>query len=353
MRRSHSRWLVVGSLAVGSLACALAVAQDDPARQAYQEAAEAAKDAPLEEAIALFQRVIQEFPGTNFAGNAMLAQTERYIAAQMPDEALENAERTLAEYGQVWIGGRALVQKVRVVLHMLRRPQEALDLLIEAVPEYERQLTAFDRSLLTLHEYDARFRLGDRAGALDTLAQGALYYPQVLLQRGFFSRYIPALQAAGMSREALSAAKGAFACCAFSEAEIKSATDALIKSWAALGELEKASAFLAAQEDPEKGNPLDQVPWPRINEDDKQFMLENTAGNVLAQIQVLLYCGDCDEALNQATAGLGDAKEAKQIADCIERIARCLKGKDLNLARANAFLDYAKSGEGQNPLGDL
>jgi hypothetical protein len=172
----------------------------------------------------------------------------------------------------------------------------------------------------------------------------------LLLQWEFHRRYIPGLQAAGMQREALSAAKGAFACCAFREAEIGNATETLVKAWVAVGELQKAGEFLAAQEDPTRPNPLDEVPWPRIDADDKQFMLENVAGNVPAQVQLLLYCGDCDEALNLATASLADAKDPKQIADCIERVARGLKGKDLNLVRANAFLDYVRTGEGKNPL---
>jgi hypothetical protein len=351
--RERGCWFLPWLLLAGFLGCSSAGAQDDPAHQAYLKAVEAAKEAPVEEAVALFEEVIREFPASSFAGHSMLAQTERYIAANMPDEALANAERALAEHARAYITGRAFTQKVRVLLYMLRRPQEALDFIIDGAPEYDNLLLPADYAELALYEYDARFRLGDRAGALDALAQGALYHPQLLLRWGFFSRYAPALRAAGMRREALSAAKGAFACCAFNEAEIKSAADGLIKSWVALGELGRAGEFLVAQEDPAKPNPLQEVPWPGVPDDDKEFMLVNTAGNVPAQIQVLLYCGDCDEALTLATAGVGDAKDAKQITGCIEQIARCLKAKDLNLTRANAFLEYVKEGEGNNPLRDM
>ncbi len=352
MRRAVPWISIPGVIVASAIIQARVYAQEDPARQAYLEAVEAAKDAPVEQAIALYQQVIDEFPGTNFAANAMIAQTGQYIAGNMPDEALANAERALAEYGDTRIAGQAITQKSHVLLHMMRRPREALEFLIDVVPQYEHLFYPFNYTQITLHEYDAQFRLGERAGALDSLAQGALHHPQLLNGLEFFRRYIPALLAAGMQQEALSAAKAHFACCAFNETEIKHAADKVVKCWMGLGELEKAGQFLAAQEDPAAENPLADVAWPQIGEENLEFMLDNVAGDVSAQIALLLYAGDCDEAFNLATAGLADAKEAAAIAAWIERIARCLKGQDLSIARANAFLKYIKAGEGENPLRD-
>jgi len=352
VRRAVPWVSILSGIVASPIIWAPACAQENLARQAYLEAVEAAKDAPADQAIGIFQKVIDEFPGTDYAANALIAQTGQYIVSNMPDEALANAERALAEYGHTRIAGQAITQKSHVLLHMMGRPREALEFLIDVVPQYEHLFYPFNYTQTTLHEYDAQFRLGERAGALDSLAEGALHHPQLLNGLEFFRRYTPALLAAGMQQEALSAAKAHFACCAFNETEIKHAADAVVKCWMGLGEVEKAGQFLAAQEDPGAENPLTDVAWPQIGDEDRDFMLENVAGDVPAQIALLLYVGDCDEALNLATAGLADAREAADTAAWIERIARCLKGQDLSIARANAFLKYLKDGEGENPLRD-
>jgi hypothetical protein len=304
----------------------------------------------MPEGLAALQAVVDQFPGTVYAGQATLDMGGVYIRNSLPEKALANAEAALEQYGHTCLAGQAVRRKTWLLLDMLHKPQEALDFLLEAVLQYGEQFLPLDDLWVPLYEYDARHRLGDDPGALNALAQGALAYPQVLDGPGFFQRYLPALRAVGMREDCLSAAKGAFACCAFKENEIKLASDALVKAWIAGGDFGKASQFLSAQNDLAIENPLTRVPWPSISLDDKAAMLATAQGDRKVQVAILLYVGDSDGALKLAQAGLAEAQDPEQIAEWVERLARCLKGKDLNLVRGNALLRYAKTGQGENPL---
>jgi len=46
----------------------------------------------------------------------------------------------------------------------------------------------------------------------------------------------------------------------------------------------------------------------------------------------------------------GNSKDKFKMAQSLTDVARCFKAKDLNLLRANRFLEYQKTGQGENPL---
>ena len=213
---------------------------------ALAAAAQTALTAPMAEGLAALQAVIDQYPNSVYAGQATLEQGGVYIRNNLPEQSLAGAEAVLEEYGHTVLAGQAFRRKMFLLLDMLHKPQEALDFLLEAVPQYGEQFLPYDNLWVPLYEYDARRRTGDDRGALDALARGALTYPQVLDSPDFFQRYLPALRAAGMRDEALSAAKGAFACCAFTPADVKLASDSLVKAWIAGGDFGKAREFLTA-----------------------------------------------------------------------------------------------------------
>lgn len=348
MRSSLSAYPLPCLLA--ALVAAAGLGAQPGADQALASAAKTAYEAPMAEGLAALQAVVDQYPGSVHAGQAILEMGGVYIRNNLPNESLAGAEAVLEEYGHTYLAGQAFRRKMFLLLDMLHRPQEALDFLLEAVPQYGEQFLAYDNLWVPLYEYDARHRLGDDAAALDALARGALSYPQVLDAPEFFARYLPALRANGLQEDALSGAKGAFACCAFKEADIKQAADSLVKSWIAGGDLGMASQFLSAQTDPQVANPLADVPWPKITADDREAMLATAQGDRKTQVAILLYVGDADAALPLAQAGLSETQDPQQMAEWVERLARCLKAKDLSLARGNALLRYAKTGEGENPL---
>jgi len=46
----------------------------------------------------------------------------------------------------------------------------------------------------------------------------------------------------------------------------------------------------------------------------------------------------------------GNSKDKFKMTQSLTDVARCFKAKDLNLLRANRFLEYQKTGQGENPL---
>ena len=313
------------------------------------------KGASLEEIIKIYQEdVINKFPGSLYAGQALLNIGSEYLKRGKHDKALELTEQALKEYGNTYLASQAVRRKFAILLYGLDKPQEALDFLDEAMPQYGNRIPSRDKFWLPVYRYDAHKKLGDQKAALEVLQKAIVSTPEVLDSWEFHRRYIIALRSAGKRREVQAAAKGAYACCKFAEADITKMADLVVKSFVTAAEVFKANQFLAAQEDPEKKNPLQDVPWPKIaNEEDWKALLDNCHNNEHLWIVALLYFGDYDQALEMATARLGEAGSADTIAACIGDIARCFKAKDLNLVRANQFIKYAKEGEGENPLLDF
>jgi len=197
-------------------------------------------------------------------------------------------------------------------------------------------------------------KLGDKDAALKVLQDAILATPEVLDSWEFHQRYIPALQAAGQRPQMQSAAKGAYACCKFADAEVERVAGLVVKSFVGSADVVKANQFLAAQEDAAAKNPLLEVAWPEPpTEEQWKALWESCHKDEHLWVVALLYFGRYDQGLEVATLRLSSAGDAEKIAACIDDIARCFKAKDLSLVRANKFVDYAKTGEGANPLLDF
>ena len=346
------------SCAVALIACctlAAHAADIPPGQAALFAAAEKAKEATLEEAVKIYQQdVIEKFPGSVYAGQALLNTAGLYSKHKQHDKALEVCDRTLREYGGTYLIGQAIRKKLGLLIYGLDRPQDAIEFLDKEVTNYQGRLNPTDREWMPLYKFDACKALGDHEAALEVLQKAIVTAPEVLDSWEFHRRYVTALRAVGKRREVQSAAKGAYACCKPAEADVKKVSDLVVKSFVTAAEVFKANQFVAAQEDPENDNPLKDVPWPKIaNEEDWELLLDNCRKNQHLWIVALLYFGDYDQALDMATARLAEAGDAARMAACIDDIARCFKGKDLNLARANQFIKHAKEGKGENPLLDF
>jgi len=342
---------------IAVVCCSLAAyAGDRPAGQlALFAAQEKAKGAPLDEVVRIYQEdVIAAFPGSLYAGQALLNIGSAYMEHKQPKRALELTEQALREYGHTYLASQAVRRKFAITLYSLHKPQEALDFLDEAMPQYAKQLPSRDLHWFAAYRYDAHKALGSKEQALKALEDAIITTPQVLDSWEFFRRYIPALQAAGKRQEAQSAAKGAYACCKFSDTEVKRVADLVVKSFVSVAAVFKANQFVACQEDAEKDNPLKDVPWPKIEAPEKwKQLMVNCRKDLHLQIVALLYYGDYEQAVGFAMVRLGEAKDTNVISACVDDIARCFKAKDLNLVRANQFIEYAKEGKGENPLIDF
>ncbi|PIZ44921.1 MAG: hypothetical protein COY42_13090 [Armatimonadetes bacterium CG_4_10_14_0_8_um_filter_66_14] len=77
------------------------------------------------------------------------------------------------------------------------------------------------------------------------------------------------------------------------------------------------------------------------------------ADNLHARLNAQLALGDYGNAVADAVDEMreaGNSKDKLKMTQSLTDVARCFKAKDLNLLRANRFLEYQKTGQGENPL---
>lgn len=166
-----------------------------------------------------------------------------------------------------------------------------------------------------------------------------------------YKQLIADMLAQGRDDEALSWAKLRFMECRFNEAAITRASDQLMRTWTAVNLNQAAAqAFMEAQKDPAKINPLADVKPPAIDAETRKLMLGASQGaNASAQERVSVYI-----ALSMLGEAMGAARQAlvedAGAAGGAQEVCRVFKATDYNLARANAFVQYFQAGKGTNPL---
>jgi len=164
------------------------------------------------------------------------------------------------------------------------------------------------------------------------------------------------LRQPGHEEEALSYAKLHWMTCDFDSKWIVKATDLLQKAWMAKDlNAAQSTAFLKAQQDKSIPNPLKDVKLPALDAAAIQHELEvtpDTATHIHPRVTLLVLEGKYGDAMLIARRLLLDnpTQNASQAAG---EIARIFKAADLNMVRANAFLQYFKTGQGDNPLEDF
>ena len=152
--------------------------------------------------------------------------------------------------------------------------------------------------------------------------------------------------------EALSWSKLAFQVAPFKEEEINKTMQLLVKGWTTKNLSAAAGQeFVKSLQDPKAPNPLAPVPAPKIDPRlwNEQFAVLNAARTepVEAKITMLIVAGRFREAMLLARRQIVDHPES---ADGSLQAARVFKAADLNLVRANALLEFIKTGQGENPL---
>ena len=88
---------------------------------------------------------------------------------------------------------------------------------------------------------------------------------------------------------------------------------------------------------------------PQVSEEDLAQMLEIGAGDSRLEVCSCLYASKYEQAMSAAQDAMAEA-DADDMLPALNQVARVFKARDLNLVRANEFLNYAKTGEGGNPL---
>jgi len=170
-----------------------------------------------------------------------------------------------------------------------------------------------------------------------------------------FSCVVEHLLADQRDEEALGWAKLRFMTCAFSESAIASATNLLSRVWMARDLAPTtAQAFIDAQKSAAAANPLTAVKLPEVSAEARKAQLVSLAAASQAgsrpahdRISMHIQLGELGAAMAAARRIM--VAQPKSSTGSLE-ICRVFKAADLNVKRANAFLEYIKAGQGVNPL---
>jgi hypothetical protein len=162
----------------------------------------------------------------------------------------------------------------------------------------------------------------------------------------FTQLLVDGLLASGKTDEALGWTKQYFMVCPYREREINLASQLLMRVWTAKYlSPAKVQELAAAQADPTKSNPLKEIKLPQLDKENLQKQLAKASGG--ERVTLLILSGDLGAAMAQAQSLILDKPDSS---DGLLEAARVFKAGDLNLVRANALLEYFKSGQGENPI---
>ncbi len=149
------------------------------------------------------------------------------------------------------------------------------------------------------------------------------------------------------------AAVTAFRLCPFRKWELMQSLERLYTTLVATGDVEEAQDFLEYFASGEGDNPLGQVPnLPLSGQERHRLVSHRQVGGTLSQLVTAhLYSGRLKDALQTAIQELellGDRNEAVRMAAF--DVARCFNAEDMNLHRANQFITFLNTGQGENPV---
>ena len=261
-----------------------------------------------------------------------------------PQGALSSYNEGLKKYPTSPYRGALLSGKARALLSLERGdeaeavykdwPQWAKDepqMAALVAPEYIKLLQARGKGEVALST------LSDYLGAnLDQFGRNPML-AQLMIEGAI---------AAGKTDEAVGWAKLYFMVCAFTERDINIAGQLLNRAWTAKYlSPEKVAQIAAAQADPTQPNPLKDVKLPELNQDNLRAQLEKSKGG--ERMVLLIALGELGKAMSEAQSMVLDRPGS---AAGLSEAARVFKAGDLNLVRANAFLEYYRTGKGDNPM---
>jgi len=191
---------------------------------------------------------------------------------------------------------------------------------------------------------------GKAEEAIAYARETAALSPRMLSDRGYLRAVYDSVRTTKKPDDVLSAAKLFYVLCDYTERDIKEATELAAGALMAKGGPGASLQFAKSQEKPDAANPLKDAPMFALGESEK--LLAAAGQDPDAQLNALLVAGRMPEALKVAVDQMRDSagKTPAGIAQALRNIARCFKAHDLNLVRANRFLDFHRTGEGDNPL---
>ena len=319
--------------------------QDRKALEALKkEVADLAKTDPKAAATKVNQFLADRpalMPQTAIDAIATMAWIE-YDGLKDPDKAMQMDEWGLKKYAEYSGCARLYGEEARVLAAEKRVPDAEALLKLHLTQIMQGRDTMGTMEIYAgLLEQD-----GNTDGLLTTLSQFMVAQPFFLnpddkwWDLGYV-RITNTLLKAKRPAEALSWAKLAFMECGYDARRVQRASRLLGSVWRA-DETAKAGmdGFLAAQKDPTLANPLALVPLPQVD----PALMKDATGRIRGNtglVSLFILSGSPKDAM-WAVRGLNDSPAVLATEAC-----RVFKATDLNLKRANEFLQATQPGQGE------
>jgi hypothetical protein len=234
-----------------------------------------------------------------------------------------------------------------------RQDQQAVDLMDKNMPAMLKSRSDVLHEGLVIYG-KALDQLKQSKKMIPVIEQALVVNPAFMEDSWMMGQLVNNLAAQGQGDVALGYARLGWMVCPFDTKSISAATNIITATWLAADlNAGKGNAFIAAQNDSKLENPLTAVKLPTLD----GAALDAAMGNLPAsdtdgRITILLAQGKMRDAMLAARRGLLEHPSSDNSGAILE-MARVFKAADLNLVRANAFLQYFQSGKGANPLDDF
>jgi len=317
---------------------------------AYQYADDALAAGRQLEAMDAYRYVADSFPGSAEAPMALYRLANLMANHDKEREALTVYARLTAAYPAHWtVTSGGVAAYAALYLTNLHDYRGAIDGTVASLRRFDPNtnsqawalaITRAAQALASLREYEQARRLLDERLPL---------CPWLLARPEYFEALYGIQVATGDLAGALSTAKAAYVLCPFAEAPFTDAVDMVRRAYIAQANVAAAEAFVRSQSDATAPNPLAAVALPAVSGQARDQLAASVKCDDVLALDLLLYTGDNAEALRQASLRLGAASADKAM-DAILDVARVLKAADLNPARANQLIEFARTGKGANTL---
>lgn len=304
------------------------------------------------DAVPALQAVAATYPNTPQAGRALHQLGLIYITKYKDQDCLAAVDRGLAMQLPPEVKGPLAMLKVSVLVNRLGKDEEAIRVAEEALASSDVGFTPWDRANTVIYMVYGYEHLGQRDKARDVFDKQLPLSPALLDSDVFYQHLMDLEYWDGPRRgeNVLAFAASALGLCPYNADMLRKIMSLVAESFGRQNRLDLVEQFLASQRDPAAENPLFTFrTWPNLTEQQLQAMTALAEPDARTKLTMLLLRGEFKRAMLLAVRNLAAAPTGT-VPQAANEVARVFKAQDLSLIRANEFLAYARTGQGNNPL---
>ena len=268
-----------------------------------------------------------------------------------PEGALQLLDLTIQHFPNARLRFRAVEAKAEI-LRRSDRLDEAAQILRATWPQVQSR--NLDEVMLpVLSEWVEVLRAQKQPEqAIELLYQSLQNTPPLAHWMNFYRLMVDAQNEAGHADEALRWAALFYRVAPFRDDDIARATGLVTRGWLQGNQMDKPALFAAAQSEVNGPNPLDEVAPPSLPAPVVAALRARLRGDERGEVSasrvaMWLMLGDYGAAMLDAREIL--LRDPTAAAGTSE-VARVFKAADGDVARANEFVQFYRTGKGDNPL---